>query len=440
MTSTSLLRGLYSLVLTISIPALYLRLLWRSQKNPSYRARWLERLGIFKTPATKNIQQGIWIHAVSVGESIAAVSIIQSLMQQFPSLPITVTTGTPNGSARIQAMLRQEILRNAVFHVYFPFDLPWTLSSFLKRVRPKLCVVMETELWPNALMSLRNHNIPVIIANGRLSPRSFQGYQRIKSITQEMMSCLSMVAAQSKLDGDRFLALGLQASCLEVTGNVKFDMAEPSTTVLTTANELRQCWGAERPVWIAASTHEGEEEMVLDAFMALRKILPKTLLILVPRHIERRDSVIQSIRKHDLSMVLRSRSDLEKCSNDTAVFLVDTMGEMPLFYQASDVAFVGGSLVPVGGHNTLEPALASRPMIVGPYVHNFTEITKLLLDAKALQQVHNTEELARTALHLLTAKEERILAGQRGRKVVEENRGAVEKVVKIIATHLTTSA
>lgn len=434
MFTTHFLRGLYSLILTISIPALYLRLLWRSQKNPSYRARWLERLGIFKTPATKNIQQGIWIHAVSVGESIAAVGIIRSLIQKFPDSTITVTTGTPNGSARIQELLRQEMLRNEVFHVYFPFDLPWTMALFLKRIRPKLCVLMETELWPNALISLQKHRIPVIIANGRLSPKSFQGYQRIKTITQEMMSCLSQVAAQSKLDGDRFLALGLETSRLEVTGNVKFDMAEPSDTVKTSALQLKQLWGEDRPVLIAASTHAGEEDMVLEAFLQVRKAKPQTLLILVPRHTERRDSVVQSIRKHNLSMALQSLQ--ENCSPETAVFLIDTMGEMPLFYQASDVAFVGGSLVPVGGHNTLEPALASRPVIVGPYVHNFIEITKLLLEAKALQQIDNATALANVAIQLLSSKDDRLLAGQRGRQVVEENRGAVEKVVKIIANHL----
>ncbi len=308
------------------------------------------------------------------------------------------------------------------------------MALFLKRIRPKLCVLMETELWPNALISLQKHRIPVIIANGRLSPKSFQGYQRIKTITQEMMSCLSQVAAQSKLDGDRFLALGLETSRLEVTGNVKFDMAEPSDTVKTSALQLKQLWGEDRPVLIAASTHAGEEDMVLEAFLQVRKAKPQTLLILVPRHTERRDSVVQSIRKHNLSMALRSLQ--ENCSPETAVFLIDTMGEMPLFYQASDVAFVGGSLVPVGGHNTLEPALASRPVIVGPYVHNFIEITKLLLEAKALQQIDNATALANVAIQLLSSKDDRLLAGQRGRQVVEENRGAVEKVVKIIANHL----
>lgn len=422
---TNLFRWLYSITLTICLPLIFLRLLWRSRKNPQYRERWLERLGIFTPTKEKG---GVWLHAVSLGESLAAIPLIRAFKKQFPHIPLTITTTTPSGSERIQQMLGDE-----VFHVYFPYDLPWALNAFLKRIQPKLCLIMETELWPNNLWQLKKQGIPTIIINGRLSPRSIQGYQKIARITREMMDCLTLVAAQSKMDGERFVSLGLDPSRLRVTGNVKFDITAPEGLEVK-ALELRQQWGRDRLVFIAASTHAGEEEIILNAFLKARETLPDLFLIMVPRHPERRESVINLIKQYSLNMVLRSQAEI--CTTNTDLLLVDTMGEMPLFYATADVAFVGGSFVPVGGHNTLEPAFASIPVIVGPHVHNFIDITDYLTKAGALKQVQDNEALINTLLHWLTSEDSRRAAGQQGKRVVEENRGAVAKVMALITETL----
>jgi len=420
--ATNLFRQLYSVVLTAAVPVLFLRLLWRSRRNPDYRKRWLERLGVF-TPSEK--MDGIWLHAVSAGEAIAAVPLIRALKKQFPNLPITVTTTTPTGAARIQQLLGKEVR-----HLYFPFDLSLTMTNFLNRIKPKLCILMETELWPNCLVTLKKKGIPVVVANARLSPRSMKGYGRIEEVTRQMMSSVTMVAAQSHMDGDRFVSLGLPPARLQVTGNIKFDMTEPPN-VEEKASALRNQWGSKRPVWIAASTHAGEEEQVLMAFVRIREKLPDIFLILVPRHTERKDAVQSLLKQYSLSYILRSSG--EEASPDTSVLLGDTMGEMPLFYRAADVAFVGGSFVSVGGHNTLEPASASIPIVVGPHVHNFIDITHYLSKAGALVQVNNSEALADAVLHWFLSPEERLASGGRGKQVVLDNRGAVDKVVQLVS-------
>lgn len=414
----------YTFLLTLSLPLLFLRMYLRGRKNPLYRERWAERLSIFKAPPKKN---GIWLHAVSAGEAIAAAPLVRALKKAFPEVLITMTTFTPNGSARVQQLLGKE-----VFHVYFPFDLPLLWQIFLKKLQPKLCLLMETELWPNCLSALKKHQIPAMIVNARLSPRSVIGYQKLQKfgkITSYMMSCLHSVAAQSALDGDRFLQLGLSPDRLQVLGNIKFDM--PSFQDLAKeAAALRQTWDNTRPVWIAASTHAGEETVALKAFLLLRQHFPKLLLILAPRHTERREEVIAILKQHNLSFAVRTHQD--PVNSETAVLLVDTMGEMPLFYRTADVAFVGGSFVPVGGHNTLEPAHAAIPVAVGPHVHNFVEITKLLSEADALIQVQDANALSQTLAQWFSDEQLRKTAGQRGFEVVEGNRGAVQKTIALI--------
>lgn len=425
MRKAELFRNLYSILLALAIPFLYLRLLWRSRKNPAYRDRWLERLGL----SHSKIQPGgIWLHAVSVGEALAAIPIIRALKKAFPTLPITVTTTTPTGAARIQQMVG-----NIVTHHYFPFDLPWTMALFINHVHPKLCLIMETELWPNFLWGLKTQKIPTFIVNGRLSLHSMQGYQRMQKVTQLMMNCITAVAAQSKMDGDRFLSLGLNPSQLIITGNVKFDISVPEG-IENDALKLKQQWGCERPVWIAASTHQGEEELILKAFQHLRLNFPTAFLILVPRHIERTEEIKELIQQYSFNYVLRSTA--EPCHTDTAVLLANTMGEMPLLYACSDVAFVGGSFVPIGGHNTLEPAFARVPVVVGPHVENFIDITNYLLKAGALIQVQNSEKLIDVLSYWLGDEHARALAGQQGRKVVDENRGAVDKIIQMASYYL----
>lgn len=420
-----LVRWLYTATFIVALPFIFLRLLWRSRKNADYRQRWAERLGLFMPPKNPG---GLWLHAVSVGESIAAITIIKEFQKQFPEVPVTVTTTTPTGSKEIGTKLNDR-----VFHVYFPYDLPWAVNAFLNRIRPTLVVIMETELWPNCLQVLKNRNIPVLIANGRLSPASMKGYGYIKAFTREMLAALTMVAAQSKMDGDRFLELGLPKTALNVIGNVKYDMLLPEG-IEAKGQALREAWGVSRPVLIAASTHAGEEEQILKAFSLLQKRFKDLLLILVPRHRERFNLAADLLRAQGFLYV--TRSSLETPTQDTAVFLGDTIGEMLLLYAASDIAFVGGSLVPVGGHNTLEPAMLGVASIVGPHVHNFIEITHKLKTAGALVQVQNSEMLAEAVSDWLVNSDKRLLAGQNGRQVVIENRGAVQKMLQLMAPYI----
>lgn len=429
----NLFRWGYSILLTLCLPVLFLRLLWRGRKNNLYYKRWAERLGVFTIPQNK--QRGLWLHSVSVGESLAAIPLIKAFQKQYPEIPITVTCTTPNGSATIQKMLG-----DSVFHVYFPFDLPWAFSLFLKRLQPKICLIMETELWPNCLEQLKKREIPTLIINGRLSSKSMQGYQKILSVTMQMMNCITEVAAQSQMDGERFIRLGLSPQKLKVTGNIKFDLSVPEG-ITEKARQLKQQWQSNqqskqknRLVLIAGSTHAGEEEIILETFKDIRKKYPELFLILVPRHTERKESILNVIKQYNLSVTLRSQSDL--MSLETDLLLVDTMGEMALFYACSDIAFVGGSFAAIGGHNTLEPAFASVPVIVGPHVHNFVEITDLLLKAGALKQVHNKEAFAEVLMEWLNNQEERHKAGMAGRKVVDENRGAISKVLTLISHYL----
>ncbi len=419
-----LVRWLYAVTFTLALPFIFLRLLWKSRKNPDYRQRWAERLGLFSAPQKKG---GLWLHAVSVGESIAAVTIIKAFQKQFPHMPVTVTTTTPTGSKQISTQLG-----DTVFHIYFPYDLPWTFNAFLNRIQPTLVVIMETELWPNCLQVLKQRRIPILIANARLSPGSMKGYKRIKALTQEMLSSVTMVAAQSKMDGDRFLELGLPQTSLNVIGNVKYDMLLPEG-IEAKGQSLRNQWGNTRPVLIAASTHAGEEEQVLKAFSILRENFKDLLLILVPRHRERFPLAAELLQAQGFHYVTRSSG--ETPNENTAVFLGDTMGEMLLLYAASDIAFVGGSLVPIGGHNTLEPAMLGVACIVGPHTHNFIEITQKLKTAGALVQIQNSETLAAAVNDWLKNSDKRLLAGNQGRQVVAENRGAVQKMMQLMINY-----
>lgn len=421
-------RWLYTLLFTLSIPAILLRLWWRGRKNKGYRTRWLERFGIFKAPLQ---QGGIWIHAVSLGESIAATPLIRQIKQKFPNLLITVTTTTPTGSSYIN-----KTFQNEVFHVYFPYDLPWCIHSFLNRIKPSVVVIMETELWPNCLWGCYQQNIPVLLANGCLSLGSLQGYHWISPVTRMMLKCITKVLAQTELDGTRFLQLGLNPKQLQITGNMKFDIALKEGTEFE-AQQFRQSLGSSRLVWVAASTHAGEEDIILDAFAKIRLEFPELLLILVPRHPERFATVAELLKNRGFSSITRS-SGLS-IQPDTAVYLGDTLGELNLFYAAADIAFVGGSLAPIGGHNILEPAAWGVPMLVGFSIENIIEVTDLLLSAGALIKITDSDSLAKAVLFWLSSMDARQQAGLAAKKVVAENRGAVTKIAAEIETQMNRS-
>lgn len=416
---------IYTLGFYLALPFILLRLWWKGLKNPAYRARWQERLGFFHVP---KIQHGLWVHAVSVGEVIAAIPLIKALKSRYPHKQIIVTTMTPTGSARVQAAFGED-----VFHVYIPYDFPGAIHRFIKRVRPCVVVIMETELWPNLIPTCGKHHIPVIIANARLSERSARGYKKIKPLMTKVLHPISQVAAQTATDGMRFLQIGLTKEQLTIAGNIKFDLAIPEN-LSEQASLLRAQWGENRPVWIAASTHEGEDEIILAAFAKLRVQVPSVLLILVPRHPERFNKVLALCRKQNVQTAQRSM--INSWNTQTDILVGDTMGELLLLYAASDIAFVGGSLVAVGGHNLLEPAALGLPVLTGPYMHHFTEINQLLHTAKAAITVMQATDLAQQVLAWLQDESARKRAGEQGRQVVIDNRGALERHLELIAKYI----
>lgn len=402
------------------MPFILLRLLWRSRKAPDYRKRVCERLGY--APAA--LEHSIWVHAVSVGETIAATPFIKALQKQFPNLPIVVTNMTPTGSARAKAAFG-----DSVKHAYVPYDIPGAVTRFINRTHPKILIVMETELWPNLFSICKQKNIPILLANARLSEKSARGYRAIASLTREMLSAICTLASQGFADAERFIALGMKKENVIVTGNIKFDLVLPEN-LAEKSQALRTAIGTNRLVWIAASTHPGEDEIILSAHHEIRKKFPNALLILVPRHPERFNSVAQLCTQNNFSVARRSLN--ETCSDSTAIYLADTMGEMMLMYSISDIAFVAGSFAQVGGHNMLEPAALGKPIITGPVLFNFAEISEMLINAKGMIKVTDANELAETVARIFADENYRKQVGGNALSIVEKNRGALRKQVEVV--------
>ena len=414
-------RTLYTLLFHLGLPLVAIRLWLRARKAPAYARRIGERFAI-NLPALQ--PGGIWVHAVSVGESIAAAPMIRELLKRYPQLPITVTCMTPTGSERIQALFADE---PRIQHCYLPYDLPWAAARFLNRVQPKLAVIMETELWPNHIHQCARRGIPVALANARLSARSARGYARFAGLTRPMLEEMSLIAAQTEAEAERFRQLGARPECVEVTGSIKFDLSiDPQ--LLVRARELREQWQAqERPVWIAASTHAGEDEIVLAAHHQLLDHYPNALLVLVPRHPERFNAVYELCQGEGLATVRRSSG--EPVTAATQVLLGDTMGELLFLYALADTAFVGGSLVPNGGHNLLEPAALARPVLSGPHLFNFLQISALLRDAGALEEVDDASGLALAVRRLFELPQDARRMGQAGLTVMQLNQGALQRLL-----------
>ncbi|TLP61717.1 MULTISPECIES: lipid IV(A) 3-deoxy-D-manno-octulosonic acid transferase [Pseudomonas] len=417
-------RTLYTLLFHLGLPLVALRLYLRGRKAPAYRARVLERFA-FKLPAIK--PGGIWVHAVSVGESIAAAPMVRALLKQYPDVPITLTCMTPTGSERILAMFKDE---PRVQHCYLPYDLPWAAGRFLDHVRPTLGIIMETELWPNHIHQCARRGIPVALANARLSARSARGYARFAGLTRPMLEQMSLIAVQTETEAQRFRDLGARPACVQVTGSIKFDL-KVDEQLLPRARALREQWGAiQRPVWIAASTHEGEDALVLDAHRRLLDVHGDALLILVPRHPERFNAV-HALCAERFATLRRSSGDV--LSAQTQVLVGDTMGELLFLYAVADIAFVGGSLVATGGHNPLEPAALALPVIMGPHVFNFLEISAMLRDAGALKQVDDAEGLAAEVRRLIELPQDARRMGEAGRAVMVANQGALQRLLDGVA-------
>lgn len=405
------MRILYCWLWYLLLPLVLLRLLWRSQGLPAYRQRILQRFGWVKLP-----KEAIWLHTVSVGETLAATRLVAELQAAYPNQPLVITCMTPTGSAQIAKSFA------GIAHCYAPYDLPGAVNRFFDRAQPKALILLETELWPNWLHAARRRQVPVMLVNGRLSERSFRGYQRLNRLFLPLWPALSVVAAQYQADAERFVALGIKCPVL-ACGSLKFDLQVPDT-LPQQALQLRQAWQG-RPVWIAGCTHEGEERQLLQAHQLVRQHLPDALLLLVPRHPDRFERVAALIEASGLDYVRRSG---RQALSTEAVYLADTMGELLLLYAASDLAFVGGSLVERGGHNLLEPAAVGVPVLTGPSSFNFARINELLLEAQALLQVDSAQSLADSLLALWQRPELAAQQAQRALQVVERNKGSVARV------------
>lgn len=418
-------RLIYTILFYALLPLVALRLLWRARRAPAYVRRWGERLGL--GPSLPGAQPVIWIHAVSVGETLAALPLIRALQRDYPDTRLVVTTMTPTGSERVRAAFG-----DSVHHVYAPYDLPRAVHRYLDRVHPDLAVIMETELWPNTLHGCARRDIPVVLANARLSARSAAGYRRLAPLTRRMLMDLTAVAAQTRDDGERFVSLGLPSDRLAVTGNIKFDL-EIDEVRRQRALLLSQQWrGASgRAIWLVASTHRGEDAIVLDAFDRILMQHPDTLLVLVPRHPERFGEVAELVSSRGYRLTRRSLGVTP--APDCQVLLGDTMGELADFFGACDLAFVAGSLVEVGGHNLIEPAAWGVPVLSGPSLFNFAEVARLLNEAGGLEICRDSDAIAATVTRLLTDGDERRSMGERARAVAEANRGAMERLLDVIA-------
>ena len=429
-----LARWLYTLLFYLSVPVLLVRLYLRARHNTHYRHRVAERFGHYHQ---KPLSRSLWIHTVSVGEFIAALPLIKRMLAAHPDLPVVITNMTPTGSERVQTAFAESIASGRVVNVYLPYDLPHAINRFLTRFKPEILVVMETELWPNLIHFSWRRKIPILLANARMSEKSAQGYQRVPTLVRPMLREISLVAAQAEADGERFIDMGLPPASLQVTGTLKFDL-EIADATLAAARRLRESWGNSRKVFIAASTHEGEDEQVLEAFRLIHCEIPEALLILVPRHPERFEPVAALLASQGWQMACYSRS--EPVTAETEVVLGDVMGQLLPMLGAADVAFIGGSLEPVGGHNMLESLAMGTPAITGPHVFNFKVVADLLTDWGVLGTVTTPLGLAHAVLALFADEPERLRLAEEGRKVVDLNRGALERVFNHIERLLSSNA
>jgi len=418
-------RYLYILAVYLAAPLISLVMLWRGFGDRSYWSNFAERFGF-----GERLPPGsVWVHAVSVGEVQASAALVTTLRERYPGIPVVVTTLTPTGATRAKTLFKD------LAHVrYIPFDLPGSVRRFFNRVQPRAAVIFETELWPNLYHQCGRRRIPLVLASARISSRSVGRYRRLGSLFRDALARGVVVAAQGEGDADRFKSLGADPERTHVTGNIKFDFSVPHD-IGERGRRLREFYAPQRPMWVAGSTHAGEEEIILEAQRIVRGTHPRALLVLVPRHPPRFDEVAYALQRAGIRFVRRSQRLGEKAGAAAGlaeVLLVDTLGELLEFYAAADVAFVGGSLVPIGGHNLLEPAALGLPILTGPHTANSADIAQLLIARGAADVVHNADELGDRVAMLLSDPDERDRIGALGRDSVDSNRGALGKLLGLI--------
>ncbi|MEW5967993.1 MAG: lipid IV(A) 3-deoxy-D-manno-octulosonic acid transferase [Pseudomonadota bacterium] len=409
--------SLYKLALLVAAPLIPLRLLWRGRRERGYLEHWGERLALGPAP----VSGALWIHAVSVGEMRAAQPLIAALREAHPDAPVLLTCMTPTGRATAEALYG-----SFARIVYLPYDYAWLMRRFMRRAQPRLGVLMETELWPNLVHAAARRGVPLALANARLSGRSARGYARLPALTRASLRKIDLVAAQTEADAARLLKLG--AAPVHVTGNLKFDIAPPAAQ-LERGAAWRVQWGP-RPVLLAASTREGEEAPLLRAFADTAA--PEVLLVLVPRHPQRFGEAAGLIESAGLKYQRRSTLDGQALQSDTRVLLGDSLGELFAYYAACDVAFVGGSLAPLGGQNLIEAASVGKPILVGPHTFNFEAATRDAIDAGAALRVDDADALLAASLKLLSDAPARTRMGEAGRDFAAQHRGAAARVAGLV--------
>lgn len=417
-----LIRGLYTLLLLIAAPFMLYGLYKKRAGKPAFGTRWKEHFGV--TPKLDDsTSRPLWIHAVSVGEAIAATPIIQAIKERQPDLPIVVTTTTSTGGQQIKK------LSNLVEHRYMPLDFPFCINGFLNAIQPSQLLIMETELWPNTLHCVAKRNIPITVINARLSERSCRRYQRFQSVFHLLSCHISQLLCQYQSDADRFLRLGIDRHKISVTGSIKFDITV-TDEIRQQGQALREQLGQNRPIWIAASTHQGEDEICLEAHRQLLNHYPDALLILVPRHPERFNPVALLCQAQGFTVSRRTKAPIER----TQVYLGDTMGEMLTLMNAADVCFMGGSLLgdKVGGHNLVEPAALGMPILTGHSYYNFYDIVHLLRKNDAIQLCNDENDIYKHLVNLFSSNVLLKRKGGNALKVFNDNRGAIERTMNIL--------
>lgn len=406
------MRFFYSFLMYLLTPYMLIRLWWKGRRLPAYRQRIAERFCLSKN---QNKPVDIWLHAVSLGEVIAAIPLIDAMLHKQWS--VFITTMTPTGSERVLARFGDKVC-----HQYLPYDLPGVLKRFFKQIQPRVGVIMETELWPNLIYQARAAKVPLLLANARLSDDSRRGYQWIKLIIKPVLNQFSAILPQGNEDAKRFIALGAQPELVHVLGNIKFDL-QTNTIDSKKFSDLKSLWGAERIAVIAASTHENEEAQILAQLKRLQAAVPGVVLLIAPRHPERFQEVYQLAVQAGFNTGLRSNLNSLSAANEVVV--LDSLGELLGMYQISDYAFVGGSLVPVGGHNVLEPIAMNVPVLTGNQVHNFKAICADLEDAQAILVVQQANEVIDGIIKLHLDQELRQQMVHNATVVFERNKGAV---------------
>ena len=419
------MRFLYTVLLWLLLPFIFVRLALRARRQPEYWQHLGERFGFY--PLCCHSGEGrnpvIWLHAVSVGETRATVSLVAKLRSAYPEHQILLTHTTPTGRAT-----SEQLYGDGVQRVYLPYDYPFAVRRFMRHFRPEIGILMETEIWFNLIHEGHAAGVPILLLNARLSEKSGRGYARVPSLTRSALQNLAFIAAQTKDDAARLIGLGAQSERISVTGNLKFDI-EPPHAMLELGDALRRQFGATRNVLLAASTREGEEALLLDAFQTQGG---GTLLVIVPRHPQRFDEIAELLAKRGLRY--QRRSENRTVAANIQVVLGDSMGEMFAYYAACDVAYIGGSLLPFGGQNLIEACSVGTPVLIGPHTYNFTEATRLAVEAGAAVRVNDAAELFQVAGSLLGDEGRLAAMRQQGMQFVASHRGATDKAMDVIAS------